>query len=372
MVTLTILLVARAEAGPVFASVDPEVSVGMAGTWARFYPLADGFWFFQGAGGDYWAAHVEDDLSGFNDQERIKLTDNGQLQDTQIERCDNGGWIVGGSYTLDTPDDSSAAWLLDKDFGAVARIVVEERVDARSHNDMVVLCSELATGIAFADDQRRGTTFVDLSGGTPGESFRPDWNSMGGALAVRAADNRIIAADTANPYGSSNIRLTVFDADFVKESSTEFTIAQGVAFWPERLLPFGEGWLLAYLSYSEMAGDGQVWVAALDADFALVDSIQVTDNGPVDGRPWVVRKGDTLVVSYDRDVQPRASMVRLQPDAVPEDDGLFDTALPAGDSGAGADPAADPLADCACGTSTGPGAALLAPILLYARRRRLS
>ncbi len=372
MVLLALLLVAPVEAGPIFASVEPELTIGMAGTWSRFHPVTDGFWFFQGAGGDYWAAHVEDDLSGFNDQERIKLTDNGQLQDNQVERCDDGGWLVAGSYTLDTHDDSSAVWRLDEDFGLIERFVIEERAPEREHNDPVVLCSELATGIAAADAQHRGSTFVDVSGDTPIESFLPEWNSMGGSMAVRASDNRIIAAGVNDPRGSSSISITVYDADFEEESTTEFTTPQGASFWPQRLLPFGDGWVLAYLDFSEIPGAGEVWLAALDADFALVDSIQITDNGSADGRPWVVRKGDTLVVSYDRDIQPRAALVRLQPDAVPENDGLLDTANSANDSGDGADPAGDPLADCACGTSTGTHAALLAPILLYARRRRRS
>jgi hypothetical protein len=374
MITTALAFLSLAHAGSVFASTEPEITIGMGGTWGRFMPVTDGYWFFQGAGGDYWAEDVADDLSGYNDQDRVKLTDHGSLQDTQVERCDDGGWLVVGSYSHTTHDDSSSAWRLDASFGLVHRIDVAQASLARMHNDMTPLCTDIATGVAYQDAGRVSSSFIDLSSGEVGEAYPRDWNSMGGSLAVRRSDERILSADTPGQGGNPEIRISVFDKDWEPLETTTFDLPEGVAFWPERLLPLGDGWIVAYLGNERGSETGAVWLAALDADFKLVDSLQVTQNGPLEHRPWVVRKGDTLVVSYDRDVQPRATIVRLQPDAVPEDDGLLDTAgLAGGDDSAGDDNGgADPLVECACGTSAAPAAGLLAPLALYTRRRRRS
>ena len=62
--------------------------------------------------------------------------------------------------TIDTFDDSAYAFRSDADFASVGALTVEEREDARAHNDMVVLCSSVAIsrspGSRSASADRRG------------------------------------------------------------------------------------------------------------------------------------------------------------------------------------------------------------------------
>lgn len=330
-------------AGPIFAEAEEEVTLGRGGTWSRLHPVEEGFWFFQVSGGDVWAARVDDDLGGYDDDARTPLTDSGVLQDAQVERCHDGGWLVAGSYSVDAPDDSGAAWRLDAEFGGAVGLAIEERVSDRVHHDPIALCAEGATGVMFANRGGAGATFFPVEAGAAGDPRTVDFQSSGGSLAVRAEDGRVVGADVQG-VDAPELRLTVFDEDWGVGDRTSASIAEGRASWPQRLLPLGEGWVVAYLTDAagQGGGDGGVWLAALDADFTLVDSVRLSEDADKDGRPWVVRKGGTLAVSYDRGVQPYARLVHLQPDAVPDDDGLLDT----GATG-------NPAADCGCGGSGG-------------------
>ncbi len=341
----------------VFGAVDEEVTLGRGGTWARLHPSADGWWFFQGSGGDFWTDEVGIDLTGYDDMARIQLTEHGGLQDTQVERCEDGGWLVAGSFTLDTFDDSAHAWSFDADFTPRGEIVIEEREDARAHNDMAILCHSVATGVAYANGRGGGgSTFIDLDTAslTVGAFHDAALNAMGGSLAIR--DDTIVAAYVNGPQ-SSTIEITTFASDWSELDTVSVPVPVDQAFWPQRLLPYGEGWILAYLSRPAMEEntDGAVNLLALDADFGVVDHVVV--NAEKNARPWVVRNGDVLGVSYDRDVQPRVTLVHLDPGSVPDDDDLPDTGGEALDDAGG------------CGCGGGSAAWLMVPGLLVGRRR---
>jgi hypothetical protein len=364
--SLLLALFTPAFAGDVFASVESETMLGMGGTWARLHPSEEGWWFFQGAGGDYWAEDLTPELGDYDDRARIQLTENATLQDVQIERCDDGGWLVAGSFTLDTFDDSAHAWRHDADFNLLGEIVIEEREDARAHNDMVVLCSDVATGVAYANSRGGGTSsFFDIDGTTLGERHEVDLQVMGGSMAIRPSDGRIVSADIQGPQADT-IRISVFEADWTPVDTVNVPVPQDLAFWPQRLLPYGDGWILTYLTRAAAGGgtEGAVWLMAMDANFQVVDSIEVTSSeGGGNGRPWVVRRGDVLGVTYDRNVQPYIRLVNLQSDSVPDGDDLPDTG-PRDD-----DTAADGAAT-GCGCGGGSSALLLAPLALLIRRRR--
>jgi MYXO-CTERM domain-containing protein len=374
---LVLALLTTAQAGDVFIAVGDEVQFELAGTWARIHPSEEGWWYFAGAGGEYWADTLNEDLTGFNTNERIKLTDNGRLQDTQVERCSDGDWLVLGSATIDTFDDSAYSWRWDAGFTTVEKVTVEERVEERAHNDMAIVCDEVATGVSYTNG-RMGTssTFFEIGPTSVTDTHEIEIFSMGGSFSVRESDGRIIAADIEGPT-SPEVRITVFNPDWSIEERTSFAVPAFEAFWPQRLMPFNDGWIITWLARDPDAADteGEVWVGALDADFQLIDSIQVSPEGTTNGRPWVTRRGDVLAVSYDRLVQPYATLVYLDGATVPpDDDGLPDTG-PSGDDDTGSDTAGDLDGDgegCGCTSSGGAGAAALfaGTLLAGAGRRR--
>lgn len=366
---MSLLLLPAALAGDVFGTVEAEVAIG-GGTWGRVHPMEDGWMFFQAVGGEAWAEDLTDTLGGYDDRGRIQLTEHGSLQDVQQERCPDGTWLLAGSYTLDSFDDSSALWHYASDFTLLDTFVVEERNEERAHNDMAVLCNEVATGVAYSADDNRSSYFLeaDLDAGAITTISPMDWAAMGGSFALRERDRRIVGADIDGPQDDV-IRLSTFDADWSVLDLVEVPVPEDTAFWPQRMLPLGDGWVVAYMTRpaSEPAGDGEVWLMALDSDFEMIDNVRVSPEGTRSGRPWVARKGGVLAVSYDRDIQPRVVLVHLQDAFVPDDEHLPDT-------GATDDPAADEGADLAdgdgCGCGGGASALLLVPLAAVPRRRR--
>lgn len=362
---MILLLLPAALAGDVFGAVDAEVALG-GGTWARVHPMEDGWMFFQAVGGEAWAEDLTDTLDGYDDRGRIQLTEHGSLQDVQQERCPDGTWLLAGSYTLDSFDDSAAIWHYTADFALIDSFVVEERNQERAHNDMAVLCNETATGVAYnADNNGRGSYFLDadLDAGAITSISSMEWAAMGGSLALRDSDQRIVGADINGPQ-DDKIRFSTFDDDWSTVDLVEVPVPEDTAFWPQRMLPLGDGWVVAYMTRpaSERAGDGEVWLMALDEDFNMIDNVRVSPEGTRSARPWVARKGSVLAVSYDRDVQPRITLVHLQDAAVPDDDEGDTGPSDEDDTGDGA-----AAADCACGSGA---ALLLAPLPALLRRRR--
>lgn len=369
LVLITLLSVALA--GPVFESVAEETNIGMGGTWARFHAGTDGWWFFQMAGGDYWVETVEPDFSGYDDRARTQLTQHGSLQDAQVERCPDGGWLIVGSTSISSPNDSAYAFRADSAFASLGAITVEEEVKDVYHNDMAPLCTDVATGASFTTGSvdYSSSVFVETDGITLGDTHALDVPGTGTSLAIRPADDRIVAGWFGGT-GSRDLRFTVFDPDWsvVDEYRTE--LPEHYALWTQRLLPLGDGWLLAHvLRPTEVdPPEGEIWIQALDAEFNIVDSIRVSAEGTTtNNRPWIARRHNIVAVSYDRDVQPRMTYLTLVAGAVPEgDDGIQDTAGGSGDSGG------NPIAElpCGCGTSTGAGLPAVLGAALVLRRRR--
>jgi hypothetical protein len=367
-------LVAAALAGPVFDSVSAETNIGLGGNWARFHAGEDGWWFFQMAGGDYWVEDVEPDFSGYDDRQRIQLSQHGHLQDAQVERCPDGGWLVVGSATVTAPNDSAYAFRSDADFVSEGSVTVEEGVTDVFHNDMVPFCTRVATGASFTtgDFGHSGSRFFDLDGVRVGDSHDFPVPGTGSSLAIRPSDERIVAG-SFDGAGSRDLRFTVMDPDWsvVEEYSVE--LPEDYALWTQRLMPLGDGWLLAHVLRPSEFGEpeGEIWVQALDAEFNIVDSIRVSPEGTsTNNRPWIARRDDVIAVSYDRDVQPRMAVLTLKADAVPAgDDGIQDTAAPAGSGGS--DSADEPSAEvpCGCGTGAGAGGAGVLAALGVLRRR---
>jgi MYXO-CTERM domain-containing protein len=80
----------------------------------------------------------------------------------------------------------------------------------------------------------------------------------------------------------------------------------------------GDYWLLVFLGEETggqyLAGDGDVYVAALNDDFETMETIKVSDNVTGDlgsARPSFARHGDQLMVAWDKGFMPHVSVVTL-------------------------------------------------------------
>jgi len=368
-------LLSSAQAGPVFTAVGGESTIGMGGTWARLHAVDDGWAYFQVSGGDEWTEGLAEDLSGFEVNDRINLTNVTGLQDVQVERCPDGGWLVVGSWTESTHDDSAAAWRYDPAFALQWKLTLAEGDDTHRHNDMLIVCGQAAEGVLFDRAQGGGgADFYPVEGGVLGSAVNVDVSAEGGSWAERRSDGAYLVVDARG--SEEAVRIHTFDPDWTPRDTVTVSTPGGTAWWPQRIQALDDGWLFTWLGGQPGAPFGDVWIGALDAELNLVDSAQLSDDAAhQDARPWLARKGDTVVVTFDRDVQPRVVTVSLTPGAGGGDD------TGGGDGGGGGDGAADDSGagggsgkgGCGCATGGTPSGGLwgLAGLLgLVAVRRR--
>ena len=363
---MIVTLLSLALAAPLIVDVGEEVAVGRNGTWARVHANPDGgWWFFQAAGGAYWVTPLGEDLS--ETDERLQLNARTDLQDHAIVRCPDGSFLHVASGSVGGPNDSAWAWRYGAGWAVTMEATIEERVPERAHNDPTLVCGDVATGVGYSRYDRGGGAFFairDDGSVAPPREMQVGY-FMGASLATW--NGALVSANVSGPGGPS-IDLQTFDADLARTGSTPVRVTDGAAFWPQGLVPLSDDrLLLAHMEGDPRSGGrGDVWVQVLDADFRLLESVQVTDDGNA-YRPWLSRSGDTLLVSFDRDLQPTLVPLTLDLSGI---DGVLDDTGTGGRRG-------DDATGCGCAgigeVRGGPGSAAfplgLGAAMLLARRR---
>ena len=118
--------------------------------------------------------------------------------------------------------------------------------------------------------------------------------------------------------------------------------------------------------------NGDLWVSILNRNWDVLDSMQISDNEPSNPgmRPGLVRRGKTVLASYDKQVQPHVIPLTLDLDEFGVEEGETGGYW---DTGGGDDTGDEGGKDRVCGCTTGTGAAGTSAWLLLAvamRRRR--
>lgn len=395
---LLLPLILTASAGDYLVSVSDQHELMMAGTWGRAIPVDGGWRYAFGRNNDYWVAPLEREGDGWvldRDQE-IQLTDTGgQLKDYAIRRCPDGTFLLTASANVEQPNDSAYAWRFDGDFNEVQYAVIEEREPARAHNDMPLLCSASYTGTAFSSMGMgsNGNFFPigeDLSS-APGAELPMGANTTGASMiGNRDGTFHFI---TASPEG--NLLRFTFDGDLNVVDQRQTPVAESPderTYWPQSVLRIGDYYVVAMMSrnLSWPGDDGDVILVVLDDEWNdLADRVNVTNN-PSDNlgmRPWLARKGSTLLVTYDRQREHTVIEVELDLAAfgLDEDDSGFGDGSWSdtdgggggndggndGDGAAAGDTGAESGGGCSCASATGMGAlGWLGGLLALASRRR--
>lgn len=369
---------------PIVLSVGDEIPTGLGGGWARAWPADDGTtWrFLWSAGGDYVLLPMTADLT-VTDVGRTRLTGRDNLIDHAITRCpDDGSFLHAASANLDSFNDSAYAFRLSPDLVLTNDTTIEERVPTRMHNDLTVLCSGPVSGVGFA--QGSGSVFFPVApDATLGEPVPlPEAAPlMGGAMYYEAETDTVLAINFRF-HGPLVVARYTTDLTLVEA----FEIADAVeapltGYWAQGLLRVGDVYVVAHMARDESLGwaadEGDVWLAFFDTAWNLLERRQVSHNTPPLGgmRPGLARRGDQLLVLYDKEVSPRLFDVRLDLAAmgVEGEEGDSGRSDAADDSGL---PQAEDAGACGCdaGTIGSTGAAPLTGLGLVAafvaRRRR--
>lgn len=360
------LLLGSALAQELITDISEEVLLDVGGGWHRTVPADAGWHFLFAAGGDYNHAPLADDWS-WSDQERRGLTGFTNLQDHAITRCPDGTWLHVASATLDSFDDSAYAFLYDASFHEIARSTLEERVESRKHNDPLVACTANHRFAGFTNDDLRGGDIFPLDATLAVGAPTPldGAPTLSGAAALPDGDELLVFGFNLGTEDTDLI-ISRYDAELRLVESVRRAVAPPGqrAYWPQGALRVGDHVLVAMMARDDVAGwsgdTGQLWLVVLDAALNPVQSYQISQNTPPSGgmRPFISRRDDTLVLSYDREVRPRLFSATLDLDALGatgDDTGL------AGDSGA------DPKR-CGCATPAPQAGIPLALLALWRHR----
>jgi hypothetical protein len=387
-------------AGDAIVEVGPEVDLDSTGTWARAVPMEDGWVMAHGAQGDFQVAALTKTGDGLSDwtmdrEGRTNLTNHGELKDHAIRRCADGSFLHVASANVDSPNDSAYAWRYASDWSVIASAPVEERETSHAHNDMAVLCSSVASGVAFGGGETGGDpAFLDIGSDmsvSVAATLPRGLQIAGGAvLADPEADEIYIIAVSFE----GNLVRTTMDPEWSVLSTVGTPLDQPPerGYWPQGALRVGEYWLVAHMLRDDNAGggdEGNVQLLVLTDDWEVVDSARLTDNAPgEDGqRPWLARKGKTLLMTYDR--QRQHTLVEITLDLAflgvdPDEDTGWDGSDDGGDDGgdggdddddddSGDGGATDDKDGCGgCTSAMGPSGAfaMLLPLIALVRRRQ--
>jgi len=297
-----VLFASLAVAGPVFGRIDAPVRVDLGGNWARLAPAASGWWFFYAAGGDYRVAPMDDAFFVRHDDVR-GLTGRTELKDNQIVACPDGRWMHGASADLEMPADSAYLFWYDAEFRLLDEWTLAERDTTLELNDPALLCSDGAVLYGAVDESYDSVVYeIGADGAVLVEADQLPF-LQGGSLAWEAERGTLAAIGGGG--GSPYIVRTDLDYAVIESRSLGIEVKGERTYWPQAVVRVGDTWILAHMSRVESAGwavdTGNVWLAAFDLDWTLLDHVQVTALAPPTGamRPGLAVKGDQLVVSYD-------------------------------------------------------------------------
>ncbi len=394
-------LCAAAMAGPVFGEPGEPVFLPVGGNWARAFPTETGWHFLFAAGGEYNLLPMTEDLV-VQDVNRTRLTGHTDLKDNQIAPCPDGTYLHAGSADLETPADTLYTFRYDASFNLLQTATIAERDATKRLNDPAVVCGGPGKTWLGAVDEHFSSILYEVPEDTtpPSAIAVPEFPFLqGGSLVYEAETDTLVAIGSGNgePYYVRTGR------DYVVGAKTSLGVApEGLrAYWPQAVLRVDDMYLLAFMARDDAqnwsADTGNVFLAAFNLDWSLIEVIQVTDITPTEGamRPSLAVKGDLLLVLYDRLTEMYITPIRLFPDGKTEDTGPGEDTGPtdsgAGDSGPGdsgttdtdppdTDPGGDTAtaaatgcAGCAVGGSGGMGAlasGVAAAVALVRRRRR--
>jgi len=330
-----------------FDDIGEEVSTGLGGGWLRVFPntSGEGWHLLWAAGGGYSLLPMTDDLE-VEDFGRIELTGFDYLIDHSITRCPQGGFLHVASANLDEFNDSAYAFRYDDDFSLLSSEIIEERVSSRKHNDLPLVCTPELNATAFGTSSNGDSVIVELDDNGSPLSEHPlvGMNTEGGTLLVEPETGDLLVFGM--PHNGSDLNISRLDSDWnVVETISDTLLDPNIrSYWPQAVLRVGDHYIIAFMARDEEAGFssdvGNVWLAVLNFELGVEHLVRLTDYEPSTGamRPGLARKGDTLLVTVDREVEPRIFSIELNSVAFGFDlngdtGGLWDTGI--GDSDGG-------------------------------------
>ncbi|MEC7948386.1 MAG: hypothetical protein VX265_12535 [Myxococcota bacterium] len=314
-------------AGDFILETGPEVELRSSGTWARAH-VVDGGWKLTFSGnGDYFIndlVKTGDGLADWalRDGTRVQLTQHGSLKDHAIKRCPDGTYLHLASANVTVPNDSAYAWRYSSDWQVIDQATIAESESARSHQDMGLYCSRLGAGAAFGGNEGPPAIveIADDLTATVGTELPFQVRAVGSGMWVDP-ESELITLFYTDQRGSLHKLDMDPDLNQVGEVSRPIAEESLRAYWPQGVLRVGDYWLIAHMVrplQTPVGGDdGNVRLLVLNDQLEIQDDATLTDNPVAEAgmRPWLTRKGDVVLMAYDRQRQHTVVEIRLDLEA---------------------------------------------------------
>jgi len=295
---------------------DPQIWE-QGGVWSRPIPV-DGAWRLgMATQSDFWIADlVQGDEFGeweLDRESKANLTNRGNLQDNSIKRCPDGSYLIGSSASVDAPNDSSYWTWVDSDWNPIANGAVEETSNERPHNDLVVVCSPIGTGVLHSNFGGAEAEFtsvlfsIDPEDGVTGQAELFDYKSEGGAIIHDTRDDTFVVAHVSLFFEGAMGRFSP-ELTNLESKDVDFVDGDWKENWSQGLIRIGDYFMVATLARDEevygRGEGGEVWVVVMDDDFEVLQRERLTwfldDEESGANRPWIDRKGGQALVGFDK------------------------------------------------------------------------
>lgn len=290
--------------------IGEAVEVRSAGAWIRTIPTDDGWMAVMGGNSSFSVAPLTKTGPGLEDwvlgSKRQVVQETG-LIDHGIQICPDGNILHAANASVDGgPNDFMHVYLYAPDFSVLFHQEIRDGVGTHSHNDPNVFCSGIGMGfVTSVQGMEFATDFFSLNDRgelleiIPLEDY-PRGN--GGVIWADPVEQVIIQAGMAH---GRPLTLQQYDADWMLLDSKEISLLEAPlrAYWPQGLLRVGDYYLLAHMGRDDAwmgVDNGDVFVSIFDLDWEMQKQYRITNyNADAAMRPWISRKEDQLLISFD-------------------------------------------------------------------------
>jgi len=374
-------------AEPFITEMGTPVEIRSAGAWIRVFPTENSWVAAMGSNQTFYVGTLQktgDALTDWELTEKRQVVELSGLIDHGIKRCPDGSYLHAASGMPPEgdqggePTDYLHLWRYDENFEILQYAEFREGIGTHAHNDPNLICSPNTTGLLlsiqgyqFATDLFVLNQELALDRVIPLEDY-PRGN--GGSVLYDVHDDEYIQLGMAH---DKPLTINRYDADWnlIDTVDREVVDAPLRAYWPQGLIKVGDYYIVAHMGKDDAwqgSDKGDVFLGVFDQSWDLVEQQRVTtyEDGEAAMRPWVARKGNQLLVSFDLYNEQQIVEAKLNLSAFGLDGSEPDTGVdPQGDWNA---PVSEEYAnkESQCGCQSGEAALWFPLVLLLSMRRR--
>ncbi|GDX81995.1 hypothetical protein LBMAG42_38060 [Deltaproteobacteria bacterium] len=304
-----LFFVASAFAGPIFLTMSDPVELDVSGSWVRVFAAEGGWHVTHAAAGNFHYAWLPDSLE-LDRSTRRDLTTRTNLLDHAVSLCPDGTYLHVASATVGTPDDTIYSFRYDENFQPIYDGIVEEANPNGVDMDPPVVCGSwvqaaghserepwIEMELEFLAEDLTVTGSLELEG--PPEAA---------GSAMYTDDNYLWAVGDSDAYWEvMHVAQYAPDLSLVQQWDVDVAIAGSHAYWYQRMEKVRDTFIVAHMMRTDADSwstqNGNVYLSAFDADWNLIDQMQITNIAAPIGAfyAWFDRKEDMLLVSYHSD-----------------------------------------------------------------------